>query len=333
MPRIAINIVTWNSRDYIQTCLNAAQRQTYHDVVITVLDNGSSDGTVSCLAPYLETGIRLIQNPQNAGYAAAHNALIKATDSDYVLTLNPDVRLMPDFIEQAVSAIEGSPQYGAVSGQLRSVTREQFLGGTFESACPYRIDEAGMGIHRSRRQYVRGYQHPVGEHCTQPAPIFGACGAAAFYRRAMLEDVSVNGEHFDEAFFVHKEDVDIAWRAQLLGWKSYYTPRAVGYHVRAFHPGQRKPMSTAIRRHAIKNRWLMAVKNESLGTFLPDLPFILLYDLKILGYLLLFERDSLPAIIDFLKLLPYAMRWRKMIQQRVRIDATEMRQWFRKQAE
>lgn len=124
-----------------------------------------------------------------------------------------------------------------------------------------------MGILRTRRQYARGYQQEASAQYTQATPVFGPCGAAAFYRRAMLEDIRIEDDYFDTAFFVHKEDVDLAWRAQLLGWGSYYEPRAVGYHVHTFHPGQRKTMSVAIRRHAIKNRWLMAVKNESAQTF------------------------------------------------------------------
>lgn len=333
MARVAINIVTWNSSDYIQVCLDAALAQTHPEIQITVLDNGSTDSTLSCLAPYLERGVRLIRNPNNTGYAAAHNQLIRATEGDYVLTLNPDVRLSPIFVERLVKALEESPQYGAASGQLRAVSREQFLVGEPEALQPYRIDEAGMGILRSRRQYARGYQHLTAERYAQPTPIFGPCGAAAFYRRTMLEDIAINQEYFDDAFFVHKEDVDIAWRAQLLGWPSYYVPSAVGYHVRTFHPGQRKGISVEIRRHAIKNRWLMAVKNETPQTFLLDLPYILTYDLQIIAYLLLFEHDSLPAFIDFFKLLPRAVQWRKIIQPRARLHAREVHRWFGSQPE
>ena len=333
MPRVAINIVTWNSKDYIQTCLDAALKQTYQDLAITVLDNDSSDGTISCLAPYLDAGIGLIPNSGNDGYAAAHNKLIRMTDSEYVLTLNPDVRLRPDFVEKLVMALDGSPNYGSASGQLLSITREQFLERNFADDHPFRIDEAGMGIHKSRRQYMRGRRNHVGKSCTEFTSIFGPGGAAAFYRRTMLEDVCINDEYFDESFFVHKEDVDLAWRAQLLGWESCYTPLAVGYHVRGFHPGQRKRMSVEIRRHAIKNRWLMAVKNELALEFLLDMPHILLYDMQILGYMLLFERDSLPAFLDFLKLLPRAMQWRRIIHRRGQTRTNYMSRWFGHQHE
>lgn len=333
MSRVAINIVTWNSQDYIERCLDAVLKQSYQDMTVTILDNCSSDGTVPAIAPYLPKGINLIQNSSNKGFAAAHNLLIKATDSEYVLVLNPDVYLRSDFVAQLIQAIEISSAYGAACGQLRAASREQLLSGEFETAHPPRIDEAGMGILRSRRQYPRGYQQRAEKRYLQPELVFGVCGAAAFYRRSMLEDICVNGEYFDEAFFIHKEDVDLAWRAQLLGWKSYYTPCAIGYHVRTFHPGQRKSMPSEIRRHAVKNRWLMAVKNERVETLLPDLPRIFLYELQIFAYLLLFERDSLPAYVDFVKLLPHALRWRRILQRRVQTSGSSIRHWFRETAE
>jgi GT2 family glycosyltransferase len=122
--------------------------------------------------------------------------------------------------------------------------------------------------------------------------------------------------------------VDLAWRAQLLGWRSRYTPAATGYHVRGFHPGKRKHMPAWVRRHALKNRWLLAVKNELRATFLRDLPHILPYEIQILGYVLLAERTSLPAFADFLRLLPRALRWRREIRRRVRIQPDQLTRWF-----
>ena len=124
MPRVAINIVTWNSSDYIRICLDAVMRQTFQDLAITVLDNGSTDCSLTTLAPYLDAGIRVIRNQHNAGYAGAHNQLIRATDSDYVLTLNPDVHLIPDFVKHLVARLDSVPEYGAASGQLRAIARE-----------------------------------------------------------------------------------------------------------------------------------------------------------------------------------------------------------------
>jgi GT2 family glycosyltransferase len=144
----------------------------------------------------------------------------------------------------------------------------------------------------------------------------------------MLEDVAYRGEYFDELFVTHKEDVDLAWRAQLLGWDSIYVPEAVAYHVRGFRPGERTGVDAALRRDAVKNRWLMMVKDEIPVLALRDLPFISMYEVGIFGFLVLRERSSLPAIRAFLRLLPEALRRRKDLQQRRKRGFRQMSRWF-----
>ncbi len=96
--------------------------------------------------------------------------------------------------------------------------------------------------------------------------MFGATAAAALYRRAMIDDISLDGEFFDSDFFVYREDADVAWRAQLMGWKCLYAPYARGYHVRKVLPGNRRALPPEINMHSVKNRFLMRIKNIS-----PDL--------------------------------------------------------------
>jgi GT2 family glycosyltransferase len=93
-------------------------------------------------------------------------------------------------------------------------------------------------MRRSRRPNLRGTRQPAASACREPAAIFGVDGAAGLYRRVMLDDVAVAGEVFDEDFAIYREDVDLAWRAQILGWESHFAPAAVAYHVRGFHIGQ-----------------------------------------------------------------------------------------------
>src|SRR5437016_6203643 len=91
----------------------------------------------------------------------------------------------------------------------------------------------------------------------EPAYVFGATGAAALYRRVMIEDISVAGEFYDEDFFSYREDADVAWRAQLRGWRCVYTPRAVAWHVRRVTPSRRRELPLFINWHSVKNRFLM----------------------------------------------------------------------------
>src|ERR1044071_5783653 len=79
-------------------------------------------------------------------------------------------------------------------------------------------------------------------------------------------NISLDGEFFDSDFFVYREDADVAWRAQLMGWNCIYAPLARGYHVRNVLPGNRRALPPEINMHSVKNRFLMRIKNIS-----PDL--------------------------------------------------------------
>src|SRR5437870_10752048 len=126
MPRVTVDIVTWNSQEYINTCLDSVLQQTYRDLAITVVDNASQDASVSIVESYADRGVKLIRNTTNEGYAPAHNQAILASDSQFILNLNPDVILFPTFVEQMVAAIEERPEIGSAAGKLLSISREQF---------------------------------------------------------------------------------------------------------------------------------------------------------------------------------------------------------------
>ena len=124
MPRVNINIVTWNSAEYIGTCLEAVFGQTYQDLVITVVDNASSDNSLLLLKKYPD--IQLLQNSSNEGFASAHTKAINHTDGDFVLTLNPDAILNPTFLEEAVGTMDAHPAVGSVAGKLLRISPETF---------------------------------------------------------------------------------------------------------------------------------------------------------------------------------------------------------------
>ena len=104
-------------------------------------------------------------------------------------------------------------------------------------------------------------------------------------RRSMLTDIEIEQEFFDEDFFAGKEDLDISWRAQLLGWKCLYVPTAVGYHVRTFtSKDRRSDISEPLKVNSIRNRYLLMLKNDVDRQLLRHLPYIALYETKIIGY-------------------------------------------------
>jgi GT2 family glycosyltransferase len=144
----------------------------------------------------------------------------------------------------------------------------------------------------------------------------------------MLEDVCIQGEYFDEAFFAHKEDIDLAWRSRISGWKAIYTPKATAIHAHTFRPGNRARIDPEIRMHAVKNRYFLILKNEGKCTWKRDWPAIIWYDLKILVYLLFREWPSLKAFSLLWQNRQRIRNWRKAIWDRVKVSDQEMREWF-----
>jgi GT2 family glycosyltransferase len=330
MVRVAINIVTYNSAKHIDHCLESVFRQEYQDFAVTVLDNHSTDDTVARLEHWRDLGLRIIPLGSNLYYAQAHNIGIQQTQSDYVLTLNPDVVLRPDYLLHVVNVFDRSLRIGSVNGKLLLKELECASGSTMasEGRAPL-IDGAGLLMLKSRRPYLRGNREPGDTSCLQPQYIFGADGAAAAYRRAMLEDVAIDGEYFDSEFVMYREDVDLAWRAQLYGWDSYYVPEAVGYHVRGFHLNQsRSGVPAYIKRQSVKNGWLLIIKHDTPKSLLRDCFSLIPYQAKILAGILTVERTSLPAVVDTLKLLPSMRRKRREIHRRRRRSEEAMRRWF-----
>jgi len=226
----------------------------------------------------------------------------------------------PDYLFAMVAAQQNLPHAGLSAGRL-------ILGRPGDQ--PRRIDSTGLFIDCKRRQYLRAHNEvDTGQYATQEE-VFGVDGSAPLYRREMLEDISFEGEYFDETFFAHKEDVDLSWRARLLGWHCVYTPDAVAYHQRSFRPGKRTGIALETRLDAVKNRYLLLIKNELPQGWRRDWLPIFWYDLKILLYLSIFERSSLAAFAQVWRLRTRSAAWRNYTLSRLRCDPIELLSWFK----
>ena len=157
------------------------------------------------------------------------------------------------------------PKIGTVCGKLLTMTSH------FEIPERPVVDSTGIYFNPMLRHLDRGSQEVDNGEYLQYEFVFGATAAAALYRRAMIDDISLDGEFFDSDFFVYREDADVAWRAQLMGWKCLYAPYARGYHVRKVLPGNRRALPPEINMHSVKNRFLMRIKNISPRSLLPQL--------------------------------------------------------------
>jgi len=316
---VSIGIVTWNSARDLPSCIEGLQVQNYPYVEFIIVDNGSQDGTLQLLEAFAPNPV-LIRNASNQGYCKAHNQAIAAARGEFYLALNPDVTLQPGFVTALVATLESHPASGSAVGKI-------LLHHEDGSGNP-RIDGAGLLIDRRRHQYLRGHRQVDRGQYDRPGEVFGADGAAPLHRRAMLEDVKVFGQYFDEQFFAYMEDVDLAWRARLLGWSCRYEPGAVAWHDRSFMPGRRVRMPKTLRRIAIKNRYLTLLKNEASECWRRDWWCIHAYDLGILAYVLLLEQTSLGAYGMLKDQWRTAQAWRREIWRRVRAEPGERLQWF-----
>jgi len=317
-PLVSVGIVTWNSERHLPACLDGLEGQGYSRLELIVIDNGSADRSVALVRERWPTA-RVIENGKNEGFCRAHNAGIRASAGEYYLALNPDVQLLPGFIQHLVSTLESRPEFGSAVGKMWQLGK----------VTPPLLDAAGLFLDRRRHQYLRGRGKPDRGQYDMAEEVFGADGAAPLYRRRMLEDVKILGEYFDEAFFAYMEDVDLAWRARLLGWKCWYEPAAIAFHARTFQPGRRLAIPAEMRRIAVRNRYLMLLKNEGREEFRRDWWRILGYDLRVWAYILLLEQSSLGALPLLRRAWGGARAWRRETWARVKSQPQDRLAWFK----
>jgi GT2 family glycosyltransferase len=324
MKSVVVSIVTFNGTPYLKKCLDSVFSQTYEAVSVCLLDNGSVDGTAEFVSNNYPQA-HLISSRTNLGFARGHNEIIRRTQSEYVLALNQDALLSPTFIDQLVRAVDEHPKVGIAGGKLYSLrTWSSDTTGTSL------IDMTWLDIEKKRRQVC--YLHAATDTGEPALPRFAFAmdGAAMMLRRAMLDEINIEGEFFDEDFFAGKEDLDISWRAQLYGWKCLYVPSAVGYHLRTFTPkDKRTAIPETLKAGSIRNRYLLMIKNDRLTHILRHLHHIALYDLQIIAYVLLKERSSLKGYAEALRLIPKALKKRRIIMAKRQVSDEYILSWFR----
>ena len=169
-----------------------------------------------------------------------------------------------------------------------------------------------------QRHLDRGAGQPDEGQFENPEEIFGPSGAAAMYRRSALEDAAIDGQYFDEDFFAYREDADLAWRCRLLGWTSIYVPAAVALHRRRVTPERRSILPSEINYHSVKNRFLLRLNNMTWAEYRRDFWRITVRDAAVIGYVILREWSSIPALFYVIRHLPRLLTKRRAIQARRR---------------
>ena len=213
MLTASIIIPHWNGRSHLDDCLTALRQQTFTDFEVILADNGSNDGSQEYVRQQFSE-VRLLELGQNRGFTGACNAGYAASRGEFAILLNNDTAVEPNWLSEIVRVFHQQPDVGAIASKMLLFDQRDHF---HTAGDTYRLD----GIPGNRGVW----QQDVGQY-DQEEDVFGACGGSSAYRRAMLDEIGF----LDDDFFFSCEDVDLAWRAQLAGWRVRYVPTAVVYH-------------------------------------------------------------------------------------------------------
>ncbi len=234
-------IPNWNGKEYLKVCLDSLLRSEKISFDILVVDNGSEDGSLELLREQYPS-VRLISLPENRGFTGAVNLGVSESETEFVLLLNNDTEVTPDFVFEMHRAISESEKIFSVSARMVSYRNREILDdcGDFYTVLGYQFQK-GTGQSVSDRRYLKKYR------------VFSACGGAAIYRR----DLFLKLGSLDPSHFAYLEDVDLGYRANLYGYRNMYAPLAVVYHVGSAASGATKYSDFKVRLSARNNQYLI----------------------------------------------------------------------------
>jgi GT2 family glycosyltransferase len=275
MMTITVIVVNWNSGELLAECLRRLEAQTVQPARVLVVDNASSDGSVTG-AGELANNVTVLRMNANLGFAAGNNRALAECDTEFVALLNPDAFPEADWIERLLAAASTRPEVAAFGSR-------QLCHGD-----PEVLDGIGDIYHMSGLAWRERHRVRQQAQDLVAREIFSPCAAAALYRRQAL--VAVGG--FDEDFFCYLEDVDMGFRLRLAGYKAMYVSDAVVHHVGSATTGG--PWSDFVVYHGFRNPAWVFIKN------MPGALFWLLLPLHValnLASILLFSMRGQGGVI------------------------------------
>ena len=323
----SISLVVFNGEHDLPACLNSVAAQYAKPCECVVYDNNSNDGSMSVIGAHLSRP-RLIKGSENIGFGCAHNEIIRSTSSEYILILNQDAVLEEEYCSILVEFMDTNPHAGSVSGKILRVQSLDDIPSTRG------IDACGITISLTQHASLTDSGKRA-ETCENVHEVFGVPATCALYRRSAIEDSSLdsaNGkEYFDEDFFMYKEDVDLAYRLRLRGWKSYCVPRAIAYHVRTAKSScfVLNRGSKLLRYWSYRNHWYVLIKNIPHNLLMRVGLFIAAYEFAKIIYCVFFEQSTLAAFADIRKKYSIMRAKRARISTRTTADAEEIFTWMK----
>lgn len=304
-PLVGVIILNYNGlrQKTLPECLASVFKTRYRNFEVILVDNASTDGSIKYVQRNYPT-MKVIKNKTNLGFAEGNNLGIKSARGKYVVLLNFDTRVDPNWLDEAVKVLEKDRRIAIAQCMLRAYRDSR------------KIDGAGGFIDSYGNAMERGYgQKDVGQF-HRICEIFYACGAAMIIRRNVFSEIGL----LDPKFFMYYEETDLCWRAHLRGYKIVFIPKAIVYHRRGDEP---RKLNFFIMWHCEKNQLMMLLKNYSFETLIKVLPrFFILKFLDILYEA--FKRNigacviRLRAILWNLKNLRYIFMKRSIVQNIIR---------------
>lgn len=306
LPRLSVIILNWNGRQYLDDCLGALAAQTFRDFETILVDNGSGDGSAAYVRERFPW-VRLVELAENVGFAEGNNRGLLVAGGEFIVTLNNDTKAAPSFLTELVKAAESDSRVGMAAAKMLNFHQT----GRIDSV-GVRATTTGMGSNIGVGENDEG-QYDL------PAEVFGPCAGAALYRRSMLKETGF----FDPDFFAYYEDLDLAWRGRLAGWKAVTAPAAVVYHVHSATGGRMSPFTVY---HVHRNKWYVLLKSWPVPLLLRHLPGILAGDLGSLLLAALKGRiiPALRARLHVLRDLPVLLTKRRQVARLRKIDPSAL---------
>lgn len=302
MSQISVIVLNWNGKHFLRECLDSLRDQTFKEFETILVDNGSTDGSVEYVKECFPE-VEVIALPANVGFAEGNNIGIRASKGEYVALLNNDTRADRNWLEALKTALDSHDDVGSCASKMLFYDR------------PDVINAVGDVYYSCGVASQRGCMQRDGEDFSRRQYVFGACAGAAMYRRAMLEDVGL----FDEDFFAYNEDVDLSFRAQLMGYKCLFVPESIVYHHSGGTSGHDWGMAFYLTR---RNSMDVVIKNLPGALLIRNLPLILFHHLggdlwhifNGRGY------ETMKSRIENLTNLRKTLRKRRQVQRRRRVS-------------
>ena len=303
---VSVVIINWNGAEVLPRCLEALRSQTCQDFEIIIVDNGSVDGSVDGLENRFSE-VNLIRLQENRGFAVANNIAAQQARGKWLVLLNNDAFPEPEWLATLLTASKQHPGAAAFGSCMIRADNPKLLDGT------------GDIYHISGLAWRRHYNHPRESAGDSPEEIFSPNAAAAMYRRDVF--LQLNG--FDEDFGSYHEDVDLGFRLRLLGYRCYYVPDAIVYHIGSASTGVRSEFAVYHGHRNLVWSYFQNMPGYLVWKYLPahslaTLIFLAFYSIR--GRARAIWRAKWDALLG----LPRALRKRRAIQAFRKVDEQEI---------